>query len=249
MTVKTWELSCKAAAHERLNKINKEKEKEKEKGEKKGKVGMESLSKFKRMRHELFSLFDDGIRMNDEMWYSVTPETIAKHVAMRVVTKVKPNGVVVDGMCGAGGNAIQFALVGLQVIAIDINAEHVEMAKHNSEVYLVSDYIEYVTGDFFTLAARLDVDRVDCLYLSPPWGGPGVSSRLSFSLLDEETMFPEMIRIALRFKRAVIFLPRNIIASEFELIGRLDPLKRRIEIEYHRIKLNGFVKACTVYIG
>lgn len=38
------------------------------------------------------------------MWYSVTPEKIAKHIAERSAC-----GIVVDGFCGAGGNTIQFA--------------------------------------------------------------------------------------------------------------------------------------------
>lgn len=53
----------------------------------------------------LFSLFDSGIEMDEEGWFSVTPEAIAKHHASRCCM-----GTVVDCFTGVGGNAIQFAM-------------------------------------------------------------------------------------------------------------------------------------------
>jgi trimethylguanosine synthase len=41
--------------------------------------------KFWFRRYELFSKFDRGIKIDDESWYSVTPEPMAKHIAQRVV--------------------------------------------------------------------------------------------------------------------------------------------------------------------
>lgn len=43
------------------------------------------------------------------------------------------------------------------------------MAKHNAAVYGVADRIEFIVGDYFHLANRLQGDVV---FLSPPWGGP-----------------------------------------------------------------------------
>jgi hypothetical protein len=37
-------------------------------------------------------------------WYSVTPEELAKYIALAITNK---NSVVVDAFCGSGGNAIQ----------------------------------------------------------------------------------------------------------------------------------------------
>jgi hypothetical protein len=42
------------------------------------------LAKFYKHRYYLFSKFDRGIKIDDESWYSITPETVAKHVANRV---------------------------------------------------------------------------------------------------------------------------------------------------------------------
>ena len=63
--------------------------------------------------------------------YSVTPEAIAWHVAERCMCDV-----IVDGFCGAGGNAIQFAFTCNHVIAIDIDPAKIAMARHNAEIYV-----------------------------------------------------------------------------------------------------------------
>lgn len=55
------------------------------------------------------------------------------------------------------------------VIAIDIDPKKIEMAKHNAAIYGVADRIEFIIGDFLTLADSL---KADVIFLSPPWGGP-----------------------------------------------------------------------------
>jgi trimethylguanosine synthase len=62
-------------------------------------------------------------------------------------------------------------LVGLlvQVIAIEISAERLAMARHNAVLYGLQHKIEFICGDFFDVAPSLAADGV---FLSPPWGGP-----------------------------------------------------------------------------
>lgn len=45
-------------------------------------------------------------------WFSVTPERIAEHIALRVQHRFSHSHLVIDAFCGVGGNAIQFALTG-----------------------------------------------------------------------------------------------------------------------------------------
>ena len=40
-----------------------------------------------------------------------------------------------DGFCGVGGNAIQFAFTCERVIAIDIDPQKIAMARHNAGSY------------------------------------------------------------------------------------------------------------------
>jgi hypothetical protein len=65
-------------------------------------------------RYYYYSRFDEGIQMDYESWYSVTPEELAKYIANLCVDKI-----VVDGFCGSGGNAIQviFLHISFQNIA------------------------------------------------------------------------------------------------------------------------------------
>ncbi len=65
------------------------------------------LKKFYKHRYYLFSKFDRGIKIDDESWYSITPEPVAKHVANRV-TSIFGEGQTnaMDGFCGVGGNFI-----------------------------------------------------------------------------------------------------------------------------------------------
>lgn len=76
------------------------------------------LKKYWFQRYRLFTKFDQGIWMDKEGWFSATPEKIAKHIAERCRCEL-----IVDGFCGVGGNAIQFAFTCERVIAIDIDPQ------------------------------------------------------------------------------------------------------------------------------
>ncbi|KAM6103015.1 trimethylguanosine synthase isoform 2-T2 [Theristicus caerulescens] len=136
------------------------------------------LVKYWAQRYRLFSRFDEGIKLDREGWFSVTPEKIAEHIAIRVSQSFNCD-IIVDAFCGVGGNAIQFALTSKRVIAIDIDPEKLSLARHNAEVYGVADQIEFICGDFMVLAADLQADVV---FLSPPWGGPDYATAEIFDL-------------------------------------------------------------------
>jgi trimethylguanosine synthase len=69
-----------------------------------------NLQKFHKHRYYLFSKFDRGIKIDEESWYSITPENVAKHVASRVAEVYgEGNANAIDGFCGVGGNLIQLA--------------------------------------------------------------------------------------------------------------------------------------------
>ena len=55
-------------------------------------------------RERYFSLYSSGCLLDEEGWYSVTPERIANQIAERCRCDV-----VLDAFCGVGGNAIAFA--------------------------------------------------------------------------------------------------------------------------------------------
>lgn len=70
-------------------------------------------NKYWYQRYRLFSLYDKGIKMDDEGWFSVTPESIAIHISERCRCDV-----IIDAFCGVGGNTIQFAMTCSHVIGM-----------------------------------------------------------------------------------------------------------------------------------
>lgn len=102
--------------------------------------------KYWAQRRRLFKKFDEGIQLDPEGWYSVTPEAVADHVASRFAdasgqlmavhntnnnamctpdrgNKQKKNSskkpmVILDAFCGCGGNAIAFSKLPFTVVSL-----------------------------------------------------------------------------------------------------------------------------------
>ncbi|XP_050081381.1 trimethylguanosine synthase [Anopheles maculipalpis] len=198
-----------------------------------------SLQKYWYKRFSLFSLFDAGIKLDRESWFSVTPEKVAAHTAERC-----RSDLIVDAFCGCGGNTIQFAFSCQKVIAIDIDPRKIEMAKHNATVYGVADRIEFIVGDFMQLADRL---RADVVYLSPPWGGPGYLKEDVYDL--EQSLLPvpatQLMQAAQRVsKNVALYLPRN---SNTQQLTMLAGPNGAVEIEQNF--LDRKLIALTAYYG
>lgn len=198
-----------------------------------------SLLKYWYKRFSLFSLFDAGIKLDRESWFSVTPEKVAGHTAERCRVDL-----IVDGFCGCGGNSIQFAFTCARVIAIDIDPRKIEMAKHNAAVYGVADRIEFITGDFLQLTDRL---RADAVFLSPPWGGPSYLKDEVYDL--EASLIPvpatELMRKARQVSHNVaMYLPRNSNTQQLTILAGPN---NAVEIEQNF--LDRKLIALTAYYG
>lgn len=200
------------------------------------------LAKYWAQRYRLFSLFDEGIKLDEEGWFSVTPEKIAEHIAHRVRQCIN-GAVVVDAFCGVGGNAIQFALAGMHVIAVDIDPVKLELAYNNAMVYGVADRIEFIRADFMCIARDL---KADVVFLSPPWGGPDYVTAETF---DIKTMMSpdgfEIFQLSQQITKNIIyFVPRN---TDVEQVASLAGPGGQVEIEQNF--LNKKLKTMTIYFG
>ncbi|KAM8911175.1 trimethylguanosine synthase [Lycaon pictus] len=205
-------------------------------------VAVPELAKYWAQRYRLFSRFDDGIKLDREGWFSVTPEKIAEHIAGRVSQSFKCD-IVVDAFCGVGGNTIQFALTGKRVIAIDIDPVKIDLARNNAEVYGIADKIEFICGDFLLLASHL---KADVVFLSPPWGGPDYATAETF---DIRTMMSpdgfEIFRLSQKITNNIVyFLPRN---ADIDQVASLAGPGGQVEIEQNF--LNNKLKTITAYFG
>mmetsp|Transcript_7741 Transcript_7741/g.11080 ORF Transcript_7741/g.11080 Transcript_7741/m.11080 type:complete len:527 (-) Transcript_7741:81-1661(-) len=121
--------------------------------------------KYWAQRRRLFSRFDEGVQLDGEGWYSVTPEVIADHVGNRVgelsnsaaFRRGMPGSdisedegiVVLDAFGGCGGNTIAFAKVSpdliSKVVAVDLDRTKLRKAAHNASIYgIPKDKIVFV---------------------------------------------------------------------------------------------------------
>ncbi|KAJ7958164.1 Trimethylguanosine synthase [Quillaja saponaria] len=189
-----------------------------------------TIGKYWCQRDSLFSRFDEGINMDEEGWFSVTPEPIARHQALRC-----DSGIIVDCFTGVGGNAIQFA-------------HQIDYAMHNAAIYGVSDQIDFIKGDFFQLAPNLKAETV---FLSPPWGGPDYAKVTKY---DVKTMLKPHDRVYFLFSAAkkiaskiIMFLPRNVEINQLAELSLSTSPPWSLEVEKNF--LNGKLKAITAYFS
>lgn len=196
------------------------------------------IAKYWAQRYRLFSRYDEGIKMDKEGWFSVTPERIAEHIAERCRCDL-----VIDAFCGVGGNAIQFAFTCERVIAIDIDPVKIALARHNASVYGVQDRIEFIIGDYMQLIPHL---KADVVFLSPPWGGPNYADAEVFDLktmitLDGVCVFEETRSIT---QNIAYFMPRNV---NIEQLSSLAGPGGKMELEQNFV--NKKLKTITAYYG
>lgn len=192
-------------------------------------------------RFSLFSRFDQGIRLDRESWFSVTPEKIAKQTARRLACDV-----IVDAFCGCGGNAIQFANTCGRVIAVDIDAEKLAMAKHNAGIYGVAHKIEFIHADFLQFAASTKL-RPNVVFLSPPWGGPDYQKQATFDI--ETALLPVGASQLMQLSRSLasdvaFFLPRN---ANMKQVVALSGVGQQCEVEHNYLDTR--MVALTAYYG
>ncbi|XP_027847510.1 trimethylguanosine synthase-like [Aphis gossypii] len=199
-----------------------------------------SLLKYWHSRYRLFKKFDQGIKLDKESWYSVTPEVISRMIAKRCTCDL-----IIDGFCGAGGNTIQFALTCKKVIAIDIDPKKIELARNNAEVYGVSDRIEFIIGDYYALVPTL---KADVVFLSPPWGGPSYSKKKKFNIDDIMQSYgggKYLYELTRQITTNIaFFLPRNIEDNQCISLAGQGNLAE-IESNY----LNNILNSKTLYYG
>ena len=58
--------------------------------------------------------------------------------------------------------------------------------RHNAGIYGVAERISFVHDDFAHFAEHYTGPKIDAVFLSPPWGGPGHLDCPHFSLRDVE---------------------------------------------------------------
>ena len=251
--------------------------------------------KFWSQRRRLFSLFDEGIQMDKESWFSVTPEAIANHISTYLVGN-RESAIILDPFCGCGGNAIAFARMERvkMVVCVDKDLEKLKMAASNAAIYDVPTekmvFIHDSAGHVLSLfenrrltkkfignkvaknenraeafkigGLELLPETIDCIFLSPPWGG------IDYAKVGKRNYTLQCIRVdgtkentemngedilngaakALGHSGPIaLFLPKNIngvaLGRSVLRAGYSCPLVLEKNV------LNGKLKTVTAYIG
>lgn len=204
-------------------------------------------------RHFLFSLFDQGVQMDQESWFSVTPESIANHIASRLaMSSSTSSSSVLDCCCGVGGNVLAFSQHKHfhQVVGVDVVPSKLSMARHNSKIYQVDQRCEFVLGDCLHTLAALPDSSIDFIFLSPPWGGPDYHalgsgfSIIKHILLGNGRNGVDLFRQAARvcIQGVAFFLPRTVTLQTIQQELNI----HRFELEKHIVQNREF-STCLYY--
>jgi hypothetical protein len=119
----------------------------------------------KRRRETTPGFEKPGVRVDEEGRWSLTPEALALDLGRRAAKLGL--ATVVDAGCGVGGNTIGFARAGCSVVAVERDADRLELARHNAAIYGVSARVRFVRGAVEDVLPGLSADL---LFLDPPWG-------------------------------------------------------------------------------
>jgi predicted RNA methylase len=121
------------------------------------------LEKYWDQRFRLCSKFDKGIQLDRESWYSITPESIGRHVAKRCTEALNHadtssnshTATIVECFSGCGGTLITLAAeaksisMNLTVIGVEMDPEKARMCLNNCKVYEVGKEVDVVCGDVY----------------------------------------------------------------------------------------------------
>lgn len=169
----------------------------------------ENLQKYWDKRYEYFARFDEGIQIDEEGLYSVIPEETGLAQAAHIQGQT-----VLDGFSGVGGSAIALARAGKTVVSTEIDPARIAMARHNAEVYDVSDRITFIEGDFFDTAKNSTADAVN---LDPPWGGVEYKKHGKFLLSHFNPDGNELLDFCLeRFDEVMLRVPTIFDQAELD---------------------------------
>ena len=148
---------------------------------------------------------------------------------------------VLDTCTGAGFMTIALARIAKHVVSVDINPEHLEMTRKNSEIAGLKN-ISYILGDITDPKIIEKVGKVDSAFLDPDWAKPGDSKEIHVQ--DIEGMVPN--------GRILFELIHKITPNiAFRLPKEID-IPALTSLPSHEIvasKIDGKIKFFTAYFG
>lgn len=209
----------------------------------------------------MFSKYDHGIKLDDESWYSVTPESLGEYITERVCKTFPQESEihVLDAFAGCGGNIIQFGKRCTKVYGCDIDQTKINYCQNNCKIYGVSNY-KVLLKDYLEATAKdFDNKKINAVFLSPPWGGTGYTQMHKYKFEYMHPNFNDTLSKSLEFtKNLILYIPRNTDLTELCSIlsvyaEKMNDMGRQNEVVFEIERLGHFSGASTsilvVYTG
>lgn len=174
------------------------------------------LRNFTNKRRYLFSKYDQGIQLDEESWYSVTPESVGEYIAEKIISKFPKQEVkVLDAFAGCGGNIIQFGKQCHKVYGCEIDQTKIDYCDSNWKIYDITnykiclkDYLESTIQDF-------ENEKLNAVFLSPPWGGVGYTQMEKYKFEYMHPNFNDTLTKSLEYSNnLILYIPRNTDVKE-----------------------------------
>jgi SAM-dependent methyltransferase len=177
--------------------------------------------------------------------YVVTPSTFIMGIHHRFAEDMAKRFVshrcVLDACTGAGFAAIPVARLGIKVIAVDINSEHLDMARKNASIAGVEANMAFILGDITSDETLQKVPPIDGAILDPDWA-TGENKRAHIESLSQ--MQP---RADLLFQKVCRLTPNIALRLPKEMnLGQLDTLPPH---ELEEVCMDGRRKFYWAYFG
>jgi len=180
------------------------------------------------------SLPEKQMQIDVEGLYSMDLQSVATALAARIKADQ-----VIDAFCGIGGAAIAFARAGKDVLAIEIDPQRLEMARHNARMFGVDRKVNFQLGDALDILQKSSA----ALYLDPPWGGPSYGRLDRFSLSHFSPNGEVLIRKGLTVSLEIYLkLPKNFAFDELDGICRpIEVIENEVNgrLEYYTAVFKG----------
>ena len=108
----------------------------------------------------MFSRFDE-VQFDEDGWRYAVPEKIATEIADKFTGQN-----ILEPFAGIGSTAIQFALSGNKVTAIEKNPRRFRFLQHNARVY--NAHVQAINADCYEYLEK-NPGSWDVVFLDPPW--------------------------------------------------------------------------------
>lgn len=185
--------------------------------------------------------FGANYKVTQDTFHMGTHQLFAKLIAKRF----QGLNTVLDACVGAGFNTIPLARVVKNVIAVDINPEHLRLAEANAKIAGLTN-ITFMLGDITDSAVLNEIQDIDAAYLDPDWAKIGDNKEVHVTKIEQ--MVPNGITLLdLIYKKThnIAFrLPKEIDKEKllFPESFELEPAVQSEKIKFYTCYLGDLKK-------